>query len=240
MSILSLKKIYIICAIFIFTFYVKLNSRDNIYGLGEFIKASFYGPNNLSDNIMEVLTWSLCQFYLIYLIGQYLYNELEVRSIYTFLRIRHKKTWHICLQITCFLICVVYFLIGLVIGLITGYVFNIKLDINNIVEVINIFTILVLSSYYIITIYFFSIIKTQAHNRSFLMLIIILYLSIILGSIFKIDKFIPLNQGIISKHFISDFSFRWSYIYLSIMIIINIMVINRLIKKKDFSKIAHN
>lgn len=80
---------------------------------------------------------------------------------------------------------------------------------------------------------------TKSHIKSFLILIVEFYVSISIGDIFNIDKFIPLNQGILSKHIIYNFSYNWSFIFLGILIFINLVIVNRLIVKRDLLDITY-
>jgi len=238
-SIISINKLCSICIIFIYLFCVKFTSLNRILSIGKLFELTFYGPNNLSDNISEVLFWSLYQFYIIYAIGDYCYRELQIRCVYTITRIGDKHIWYLCFQFTCFLACVVYFLFGITIGFITLSLLNIHLIIIDICRILNTLAILSLSSYYIMTIYIIIITMTQKYNQSFLILITLIYLSIAFGGMLKIDPFMPLNQGILSKHYISGFSFQWSYIFLCIMIFFNVIFLNRIIIERDLLEITH-
>jgi len=232
-SIVSIKKLLIICIIFVFTFSMKISYLDNTVNLSVLLKSVFYGPNNLLNNIIVLFTWSLYEFYLIYIIGDYFYKELTRRGMYTISRIGNKTRWHICMQLSLFLVCLTYYLIGIIVGLILVYYLNIQIVICDIYHTLNIFFILGLSSYFSITLYILITILIKDHNVSFLILVVVSYLSIEFGNTFKVDMFIALNQGILSKHYESNFSFLWSYIYLLILIIFNIVIINRVIIRND-------
>lgn len=238
-SVFSIGNLCCTVIIFTYVFAVKFSSINDIDSLSKVSNIIFRGPNNLSDNLIEVFTWGFYQFFLIYMIGNYCFKELDIRSIYTIPRLGNKQHWYICLQITCFLACIIYFVLGTSIGFICTSVVNKDFNLDGIDEVFKIIGLLSLSSYYIITVYIFSIKVSRKHNQSFLILITTLYLSIAFGDILKIDKYIPFNQGILSKHIISNFSYRWSLIFLAILISVNLIFINRLIVKRDLLEITH-
>jgi len=232
-SIFSIKNLIFIIVIFIYVFSVKINNYDSNFSFNEILEVIFAGPINL-DNISEIFTWTFYQAFLIYIIGNYIFNELSTRSIYVIPRLGNKQYWNICLQITCFLACIIYFALGTFIEFIFTAILNKGFNFSNIID-----TLLSLSSYYAITVYIFNIMVTKSHIKSFLILIVEFYVSISIGNIFNIDKFIPLNQGILSKHIIYNFSYNWSFIFLGILIFINLVIINRLIVKRDLLDITY-
>lgn len=236
-AILELKKLVFIIVIFIIA--MKKNSFDNLINLSNYIRSIFYGPNDISTNIIELLIWSIYQFYLIYIIGDYLGKEFGIRNIYTISRIGSKIKWYVYNQLTLVFVCLVCYLTAVMLITIYAFIRSRYINILDIKEILNIWLILSISSYFILTVYLIIFIITKNNNLSFILIIISLYLSIEFGSIFKIDAFIPLNQGILSKHFILHFSFLWSYIYLSITTVINLFIIKYIIFKNDLLSIIH-
>ncbi|KAJ50085.1 hypothetical protein BD780_004192 [Clostridium tetanomorphum] len=231
-SMFTYSKILFIFIIFIFSGFLKLSS----FGSRDYINIFFYGPNNLFDNILELMIWSLYQFYLIYIIGDYFYKELKVRNSYIISRIGSKMEWHLYIQITIIVACIFYFTTGsIVVGCICFVTRH--TPIFSIYEVLKIILILSLSSYFISNIYISIVLISKNHNFSFLIIIILLYLSIELGNIYRIDAFIPFNQGILSKHSFSNFNLSWSFVYLLVIDIINILLNGRLISKFDLMNI---
>lgn len=80
-SIFSIKNLIFIIVIFIYVFSVKINNYDSNFSFNEILEVIFAGPINL-DNISEIFTWTFYQAFLIYIIGNYIFNELSTRSIY--------------------------------------------------------------------------------------------------------------------------------------------------------------
>lgn len=238
-SIFSISNLCCMMIIFIYTFAVKYSSINNTDNFNIILKNIFIGPNNLSDNIFEFLIWILYQFFLIYMIGNYCFKEFDTRSIYTITRIGSKKYWNICIQITCFIVCLLYFIFGSIVAFICTMIVNKGIPLFNIKEAFKIIELLSISTYYIITLYILIIIISKKHAESFLILVTIICLSLEFGQLFKIDKYIPFNQGILSKHIISNFSYEWSFIFLTICIFINLMFINKELVKKDLLKFIH-
>ncbi|ADY55182.1 hypothetical protein Sgly_0831 [Syntrophobotulus glycolicus DSM 8271] len=237
-SVFSIGSLCCTVIIFIYIFVVKFNSISDGHSFSEIINIIFRGPSN-NDNLIEVFTWGLYQFFLIYIIGNFFFKELDRRSIYTLPRLGNKIYWHICLQITSFSVCIIYFIFGTSIMFICASVININFNLNGISEIFKIIGLLSLSSYYLITLYIFISLVSRKHNQSFLVLIMTLFLSITLGDILKIDKYLPFNQGILSKHIISNFSYQWSFLFLALIIIVNLIFINRIIVKRDLFQILH-
>lgn len=239
-TVFSLKKILSMFLILTFVFIIGADRYKGMGTVSEYIKYSLYGPSNLFDNVMLLFTWSLYQFYLIYVVGEFLYSQFAQENVYTILRIGNKLVWYICIQATCFIICALYFGLSMVIGCGMGLILNSVIDIVSLGEIFSCMILLILYSYYIITIYMCGIIKNKNHNYIFLILITILYLSITIGAVFDIDKFIPFNLGILSKHFYNGLSFTWSYIYLAIITSVNIVICKGIIKNNGFFEVVHN
>jgi len=216
---------------------MKKDSFGDVINLSDYIKIIFHGPNTVSENVIELLIWSLYQFYLIYMAGDYLHKEFRIRKLYIISRIGSKFKWYIYTQLTMLGLCLLYYLIGIIVITISIFVLNKHVIIFNVYEILNMWLVISISSYFILTIYIIAFLLTKNNNVSFILIIILLYLSIEFGDIFKIDKFLPMNQGILSKHLIENFGFVWSYIYLSLLIVINLFIIKHLILKNDLLSI---
>ncbi|NSB15964.1 hypothetical protein [Clostridium beijerinckii] len=227
------KKFFCVIAIFIVIFKIKLNVHSDLISLDDFIKIIFHGPNNLLDNILELLIWSLYQFYLFYIAGDYLYRELKLQSVYNISRLGSKIKWYIYNQLNLAIICLFYYIIGIASITVCLFISNEKVIINNIYDIVNVYFILFISSYFAITVYTIIVLLIKKHNVSLLILIITIYLSIELGDLLNIDIYLPFNQGIISKHLLCNFGYQWSYGYLLLMIILNLFIIKILMVKND-------
>ncbi|MDD6769958.1 MAG: hypothetical protein SPJ62_06950 [Inconstantimicrobium porci] len=237
--IFSLKGILCMCIIFVYTFLTKSYLVNDTFAFGQTIKNTFYGPLNLGDNIIETFTWVLYQFFIIFVIGNFIFKELMVRAYYTIPRLGNKSRWHIDLQFACIISCVIYFALGFFIVFIINWLSNSASNFNGLYDVIKILSLLSLASYYFVTVYIINVLVTKNHVQSFIILLITSLVSIELGYVFKIDKYIPFNQGIISKHITGGFSLAWSMIFLIILIIINVVISDIIIVKKDLSELAH-
>ena len=237
--IFSVKSTLCMCIIFIYAFLEKNNLVSDTYIFGQTLKNIFYGPLNLGSNLIETFTWVLYQFFIIFVIGNFIFKELMVRAYYTVPRIGNKIRWHADLQFACIISCVIYFVLGFFIVFIINWLSNSDSNFNGLYDVIKILSLLSLSSYYLVTVYIINVLVTKNHVQSFIILLITSLVSIELGYVFKIDKYIPFNQGIISKHVIGGFSLTWSMIFLIILIIINVVIADIMIVKKDLSELAH-
>lgn len=232
-AILDFKKLLSIIVAFILIFIMKKDFLLNIVSLDEVFKTTLSGPYRVTENILEIFIWSFYIFYLIYLAGDFFYTELKRRSLYSISRIGNKKTWYLCIQVSLFLLCISYYLIGGILITICSFIFKNSLIVYSILDILNIIFILSVSSYFMINVYLIILLIAKSHNRGFLFLVILDYISIDLGGIFNIDKFMPLNQGMIIKHNIEKFSCLWSYMLLIPLIVVCIILINYVINKKD-------
>lgn len=232
-AILSCTKCIVISCIFILVFILKISDLYHESNSLQCINILFYGPINLSNNITELFIWSMYQFYLLYIVGDYILKEFKIRNIYTIGRIGSKIKWNNYMQINIFLTCIIYYLFGMVLEIIGILILNKSISLGNIVNISNIFFILVISSYFISTIYYIVLLINKNHSLSFVIMVISMYLSIMFGYELNIDRFLPLNQGILSKHYFMSFGFEISYVYLGILIIMNLLIIRKIILKKD-------
>lgn len=238
-STISLITFVNIIFIFIFIVISKSQYLESVTTLSEYIKFIFYGPNNLSDNMQELLNWSLYKFYFLYIIGNYIYNELKLRNIYTISRIGSKFKWLIFLLINILLISIFYYLIGMIIGVIYIVHLNIPITANDIFSILPMFFLIVLSNCLLSTIYLMFSLVSKNHSLSFILTIILLYSSLSLGSMFNIDKYLPLNRSILYKHYTLNLNFKVSYSYLIIVILISIYVLIKYILKNNLTDNTH-
>jgi len=218
-----LKRIYFIIGIFILVFLSKLDSMFNCINSQEYINAVFYSPNTLIDNVLEVLIWSMYQFYLIYIIGDYICKEFKLRNIYILCRIGSKKKYIVYLYLNILLICFVYYLIGVSIFCILTMILNKHTFILNLLSILDMLLMLVISGCFISTIYLMIFSSIKNHIMSFIFTIIYIYLGIIIKADYNINLFISLNL---------DFFWR---IFLCTILIINLIIISRFIIKDDMT-----
>ncbi|MBD7912090.1 hypothetical protein [Clostridium cibarium] len=232
-AIFSFRKYIWIFSIFIFILIFKIDNLYNESNSLQCIKIMFYGPINLSDNTGEVFIWSIYQFYLLYIVGDYIFKEFSMRNTYTIGRIGSKTKWNSYMQISIFLTCIIYYFFGFVIEMMGMIILNKSISSVDILNILNIFLILTISSYFIATTYYIILLIHKNHSLAFIMIVIYAYLSIMFGAALNIDIFLPINHGILSKHYFVSFGFGISYLYLGILIIINLIIINKIMSKKD-------
>lgn len=232
-SILPCSAYIAIACIFILIFTLKINNLYCEPNSFQCINIIFYGPINLTNNVAELFIWSMYQFYLLYIVGNYIFKEFRIRNIYIIGRIGNKIKWNNYMQLTIFFTCIIYYLFGIILDIIGLLILNKSISLADVINILNIYLILVISSYFISTIYYIILLVYKNHSLSFLIMVIITYLSIMFGDALNIDKFLPINHGILSKHYFMNFGFKLSYIYLCILIIVNLFSINKFILKND-------
>ena len=211
----------------------KLMGSLCISSLDEYIKYIYYGPKNLTGNISETLNWIIYQSYLIYVIGNYVYKEFKIRNMYTISRIGSKLTWYICIQINALITCIIYYSINIAVNIMCIVIFNKATEMGNLLNIANIYFILILTSYLIVSIYFCALFFIKNHAFSFISTIIILFLSILLGDSLNIDPYIPINRGILVNHYILGLNYIKSYIYIILVITINVFISKQILFKED-------
>lgn len=230
---LDLKQIFIINLIFICIFRMKIDYFNKALSFNEYINVIFYGPISLFSNMLDTLIWSTYEFYLIYIIGNYLYRELKGRSIYTISRIGSRLKWYTYIQVTVMSVCFIYYSIAIFIVGICVYVLNGQVVIVNMFGILNILLILTLSGYLIMNMYIVAVMVLRNHNLTFLLIVVLLYLLIEVGYTWQVDMYIPFNHGILGKRIIGNINFIYSYVYLIIMSFISIWVVRAIIVKND-------
>ena len=214
-SIFSYNKIFIILTFYIL---ILINNYTNYYYLqsnSEIFKSIFYGPINITENLLATFFWSFNQFYLIYLLGDFLYYQLKKINIYTIFRFNNKNKWYISIHLTLLFSCILYYILIVTICIIYMFFFHKKVHIS---ESLDLNLILIL----------------KKHNISYIIIICILYSSILLGNLLSIDQFLPLNRCILAKHYSLNLKYSVSYTYLTVLIIVNYLISKKNILLNDF------
>lgn len=251
----SLKNIFIIIIIgIIMPLTVKgiLNvpNEGNI-GLKD-IFIEIYGGINISDDIsiMKVLMFLTPHLSIIFLLETYFTDLINNTPRNMFLRIRCLKRWSLSLNISLLYAVIKYYLILYCTSIITILVYLpkkdsniIKLSIINLNDITMILQIIVLS---IITIYSIILIANNLYficNKEDLAIVVFILINITtilfskLGE--KINTLILMNHMIIKRHSIfqdgySSLTFKFSIIYIGLIIIINLILNVLLVKKQDY------
>ena len=223
----------------ILTFYILIliNNYTNYYYLqsnSEIFKSIFYGPINITENLLATFFWSFNQFYLIYLLGDFLYYQLKKINIYTIFRFNNKNKWYISIHLTLLFSCILYYILIVTICIIYMFFFHKKVHISESLEILKVSFLMFLSSYFIITLYLNLILILKKHNISYIIIICILYSSILLGNLLSIDQFLPLNRCILAKHYSLNLKYSVSYTYLTVLIIVNYLISKKNILLNDF------
>lgn len=210
---------------------------------------SFTGPCNLTSNIMLLLTWLLHQTFIFYLIGNYLNQEINERYVYKITRIESRTIWIINKFIHIFILILLYYLIMFSVILCIGYIiynhnnsFGLQLkglllhsgyiDINPHIILLNLFCLILLTTFLLSIIQTLSILLSRHQIFSLILIEILLILSVGIDTIsIRLGKFFPSNHGIFLKHNITNFKLSFSYLYLSLFILLFIFICSKCIKK---------
>lgn len=257
-SLFSINKL--IFTIIIFTI-ISITTMQNIsdiwrndLGIYDICFLAFLGPQTLNFKIIEVLKWIIPHIFLYYFISDFIDLELRERNIYLIYRIKSLNTWLKSKIISLFIITFFYFFIGFIIILALAiFKFNVKNNLSynllltlnsiklndfNIIYIIgNIFILMWFSNFLLVLIEFFISITTKNPIISLIITSILDIISVYMGYInLKLVKWLPTNQGIISRHSILDkvqgMSFTWSYIYLSLGSLFIIFICYKYIQNK--------
>lgn len=223
MSIFSRKKILMIIFIFSMLNYM-IPPSCNCNNLNEIIENIFRGPNSLLEMPIELLKWCFFQFFLLYIVLDFINKEFNLRNILTILKIGSRKLWINNLILSIFIACLLYFILG---GIVISLL-NINILSNYIIweRLIKVILLLTITSFVPCLIGLILIYLSKSEAITFTIIFMLSLFSIGLGSInVKLDKWFPFNQGILIKHYSSNFSFGWSYIYSMVLISVLYLVI---------------
>ena len=212
---------------------------NNIYpinNINDLFKYTFYGTKNLSDLPIELLKWILCNTFLIYLVLNFVNTEFEKRVQLTILRIGSRRIWINGIVISILISCFIYFILGSII--LVGLNFKLVLGAMNFLEILKIIVLMSLSSLPICLIGLLLYLMIKTKFVIFSIIVFLYYLCISIGNTNRfLDKFLIFNQGILAKHYYSNFSFEWSYFYTLTFSFILYFIIKRFVVNYDFKQI---
>lgn len=178
LKVVTIKDLYCIIAINIIIFFVNFNSIDfDIYG---YINNLFIKPST----IVEILTYSIHKFYLLYIIAKFIEMEFCKNNIYNYLRNENKNRYFIILSITALFIFIGYYIIG---SFIAFLISNIFIKTNNVIK-LEYYLILISKSvcieYFKFIIYILSYFIMNNNMASFMINIILTYILSIIFNVF--------------------------------------------------------
>lgn len=229
-SMFTIKKFSVVIMIYFFlNLITKELFESKINTFNDLMKFSFYGSDNLTDMPIVVMTWIAVQIILIYIVLDFIHNELNTRVRLIILRIESKKMWINSIFIAVFLCCFLYFALGLIIlGLLNYNLVKSSLDL---VYSLKLLLLLTLSSFSIcligglLTLFF----KNQV--IIFTLMVLSYYVAISIGGVFS--KYMIFSQGILIKHCYYNISFQWTYYYTFLFSIIIYSILRKLLLRRD-------
>lgn len=212
------------------------------------IFVEIYGGINISDDvsIMKVLMFLTPHLSIIFLLETYFTDLINDTPRNMFLRIRDLRRWSLSLNISLLYAVIKYYLILYCTSIITILAYlpkKYKLSIINLNDITMILQIIILS---IITIYSIILIANNLYficnreERAIVVFILINITTILLSKLGeKINTLILMNHIIIKRHSIfqdgySSLTFKFSIIYIGLIIIINLLLNILLVKKQDY------
>lgn len=231
LAMFSINKLLATIGVYIIINYITLNLYDT-KSINDVIKFSFYGVNNIIDMPIELLKWTLCQMLLIYFVLSFINDEFKRRRVIVVVKVGSRRAWINSLVVSTFIACAVYYIIGFLLLILFNFGY-ISSHIN-FAELMEVFILLVLSSFTICLIGFALCLFISSEAAIFTVVLFMYYFSIAIGSInISFDKYLIFNQGILAKHEFLAYSFQWSYNYDAIIILLIYLFIKKIVAKID-------
>lgn len=217
-TVISKSLIFKIILIFILLTYLSKQHFHNLKDNFSIFKIFFNFPDNLTNDIYFIILWSCYQIYLIYLLANFIYQELNFRIVNIISKIGNKKKWITFIHLNLFIIILIYYSIGIIISI---YIFKINLTYDKLLYIINNLLYITFINYLMSIIYMILIFTINKYEMSFLIIIIFIYLFIFMKSIFFTNNYL-INSNIYIQ-----------YICIILLIIVNHKILNEIINKKD-------
>lgn len=230
-SIFSLKTISMSIFVFILVDIITtgLHKSNN---LNDLIKYSFYGTNDLTDEVIELLSWLLCQLFLVYTILNFINYELKKRITIVLLKTGSRTIWLRCMAISIFIYSALYFILGFAVLIILNL--NLLSSPVNFVNLFQTLLTLILTGFSVCLSAFILSLLIESEPVILAVLMFLQFLCIAIGGKFKrLDKYFLFNQSILVKHYESNISFTWTYIYDIAFSLLFYFITCKLIKRRD-------
>ncbi|WP_102399413.1 hypothetical protein [Haloimpatiens massiliensis] len=201
----------------------------NIKNFNELIKFSFYGTIGIGDLPIEMLKFTAIQMFIIYIALNFINEEFGERIKLNFLRVHSRKMYINSMIITIFVSCFIYFLLGLIVlGLLN---LNLITTSVNFTLIIKILFLLIISSFCICLVGFLIALIIKYESVVFTIVLLFYYIGISIES--NLTKYIIFTQGILSKHYYHNISFKWSYCYCLFFSVILSFVLKSIFIRRD-------
>lgn len=225
--------------VLIFEFQLYLIRDFKPINLFEYIKYCFYGVDTIYENIRALFAWSIFQLIFIMIMINYLTHQFNGRNIYLISRLGNKYRWFFNIQLVITLSSFIFFFIGILTLIICSIVVNKNLVFTgNTIDILWILIVLSLNSCFYINLYLLMALKWNHSMSPILILVLLIFLFIDLGSKLHCDLYNPFTQCIMLKHYINNISFSGSIILLLICNSLIIRYLYHLIIKKDLINIT--
>lgn len=201
----------------------------NVKNFNDLIKLSFYGTIDISELPIEMLKFTAIQMLIIYIVLNFISEEFGDRIKLNFLRVHSRKMYINSIIITIFVSCFIYFLLGfIVLGLLN---LNLITTYMSFTLIIKILFLLIISSFCICLVGFFIALLIKYEAVVFTIVLLFYYIGISIKS--NLTKYIIFTQGILSKHYYHNISFKWSYCYCLIFSVILYLVLKSIFIRRD-------
>ncbi len=197
----------------------------------------FNGPRSIN---YELLRWSLHQVPILILAGLFVNKQFRDRSINVLIRVGSFKAWLNSMLISIVIFVSAYYILGYGINLMLLKLINNPGSILNADDKVGLLKaysssslilhqllLLIASTFVAILMNLFFTIITKNSKLSFTIIMIGIFVSIGIEEVnLQLNKWLPFNQGILSKHDTIDFTFSWSYAYIIISIWVLVVLLH--------------
>jgi hypothetical protein len=205
----------------------------------------FIGPRNLAEDLGQVFMYLFYQVPILVIMGNFLYKQINEHSTYLIPKLESKKKWYLCVITTNLITNLLYYGVGIGIVVLCDKLYLLTsgsekaLAVGAMKSIINtyslssVFILLITTSFLLTLIQNTFTLVFKDSNIAFITNMVLILFFIELGAHNKLDKFLPPNQGILIKHYTSNFSILWSIVYIVIFSSILLFINFRIVMKND-------
>lgn len=244
-SIFSPKVIIVCIAMFASMLFMTIGMYDSAFSSNYILNIIFIGPRNLAEDIGQVFMYLFYQVPILVIMGNFLYKQINENSTYLIPKLESKKKWYLCVVTTNFITNLLYYGVGVGIVVLCDKLYLLGnssqkvIAIDAIKNIINTYSLVSILILLVATSFLLTLIQNtlslvfKDSNIAFIANMVLILFFIELGAHNKLDKFLPPNQGILIKHYTSNFSIIWSIIYTVIFSCILLFINFRIVMKND-------
>ncbi|QAA32903.1 hypothetical protein [Clostridium manihotivorum] len=244
-SIFSPKVIILCIAMFASMLFMTTGMYGSAFNSSSILNIIFVGPRDLAEDIGQVFMYLFYQVPILVMMGNFLYKQINEQSTYLIPKMESKKKWYLCVITTNLITNLLYYGVGVGIIVLCDKLYLLCSSSQKVIAVdimksiidtysfVSILILLVATSFLLTLIQNTLTLVFKDSNIAFITNMVLILFFIELGAHNKLDKFLPPSQGILIKHYTSNFSILWSIVYIVIFSCILLFINFRIVMKND-------